>query len=98
MHVVAVRFELAVRESSSLKEKRSRVRPIVDRIRNRHHLSVSEVDHQDDHHRATIAVAVVAPTEKRALELLTAAERVVWAGDVEVIDSTRAWMDLTDVD
>ena len=80
----------------SLKDKRSRIRPIIDRIRDRLHLSVSEVDHQDDHERATIAVAVVAPSERRALELLTSAERVVWAADVEVIESVRTWMDLTD--
>ncbi|MFI5043770.1 MAG: DUF503 domain-containing protein [Acidimicrobiales bacterium] len=96
MQVVAVRFELLVRGASSLKEKRARIRPILDRIRDRHHLSVSEVDHQDDWDRSTIAVAVVAPTERRALELLTSAERVVWAADVEVLDSARTWLDLTD--
>jgi uncharacterized protein len=98
VQVVAVRFELLLRDTRSLKDKRARIRPIMDRIRDRHHLSVSEVAHQDDRERATIGVAVVAPTEKRALEMLTSAERVVWAADVEVLDSVRTWMDFSDSD
>ena len=93
MVVIAARFELRLRDVASLKEKRSRVRPIVERIRVRHHLSVSEVDHQDDLHLATVGVAVVAPTAKRATELMDGVDRLVWAADgVEVIEAVRSWV------
>ncbi len=43
-------------EARSLKEKRGSVRPLVERIRNRHHVLVVEAGHQDLHQRATLAI------------------------------------------
>ncbi len=65
MHAAAVCFELRVPESRSLKAKRAAVRPIVDGLRHRFHVSVAEVDHQDAWQRAAIAVAVVAESSRQ---------------------------------
>ncbi len=94
MQAAVVHFTLRLRGSRSLKEKRARVRPVVDRIRHRLHLSVSEVGQQDSWDRAELAVAVVAPTAGRVEELLEAAEDVVWAAaDVEVLERRRTWLE-----
>jgi uncharacterized protein len=94
MHAVAVRFELLVRESRSLKAKRAVVRPIVDGLRHRLHVSVAEVDHQDTWQRSAIAVALVAPTDGRLRELLARVEReVAHAPGVELLDVETAWLD-----
>ena len=59
VHAAAVRFDLHVPESRSLKAKRAAIRPIVDGLRHRFQVSVAEVDHQDQWQRAAIGVAVV---------------------------------------
>jgi len=46
--VLVSRYELRLPGVRSLKEKRSRIRPVTDRVRHRHHLSVAEVDRQDE--------------------------------------------------
>ena len=94
MHAAAVRFELFVPESRSLKQKRAVLRPIVDGLRHRLRVSVAEVDHQDTWQRAAIAVALVAPTDGRLRELLASVERLVaHAPGVELLDVETAWLD-----
>lgn len=63
MLVALQRFDLRIRESHSLKQKRHVVKSLTAAIRQRFNVSVSEVDHQDLWQRATIAVASVAGQE-----------------------------------
>lgn len=94
MHAAAVCFDLHVPESRSLKAKRSVVRPIVDGLRHRFHVSVAEVDHQDQWQRAAIAVALVAESSSQLERLLDSVERfVVNAPDVELLDQQTAYLD-----
>ncbi len=94
VHAAAVRFDLHVPQSRSLKVKRQAMRPIVDGLRHRFHLSVAEVDFQDQWQRAAIAVAVVASTDSHLREVLANVERfVVSAPDVELIDVEVAWLE-----
>jgi hypothetical protein len=92
--VAALRFDLHVPESRSLKAKRAAVRPIVDTLRHRYHLSVAEVDHHDLWQRAAIAVAVVAESSRHLEEVLDTVERYVRSStEVEVIEATTAYLD-----
>ena len=61
MWACAIRIELRVPDSRSLKTKRSVVRPHIERLRRLASLSVAEIDHHDAWQRATIGVAIVAP-------------------------------------
>jgi uncharacterized protein YlxP (DUF503 family) len=89
-----MRFDLHVPQSRSLKAKRAAIRPIVDTIRHRYHLSVAEVDHHDTWQRAGVAVAVVAATEGHVLDVLDTVERfVAAAADVDVLSCERVWLD-----
>ena len=91
MHAAALRFELFIPESQSLKAKRAAVRPIVDGLRHRFRLSVAEVDHQDTWQRAAVAVAVVAGSDGRLREVLETVERYVdRAPGVELLEIERA--------
>lgn len=94
MHAAAVRFELLVPESRSLKTKRAAIRPIVDGLRHRLRVSVAEVDHQDTWQRSAIAIAVVAPTDGRLREILATVERhVARAPGIELLDVDTVWLD-----
>ncbi len=92
--VLVSRYELRLPGARSLKEKRSRIRPVTDRVRHRHHLSVAEVDRQDEAGRAVIEVAVVSSSPAHASEVMDGIDRLVWSADgVEVLDAERTWAD-----
>jgi uncharacterized protein YlxP (DUF503 family) len=86
-----------VPESRSLKTKRAAIRPIVDGLRHRFHLSVAEVDHQDTWQRAAIAVAVVAESDGHLREILERVDRfVASAAAVELLDVETVWLERED--
>lgn len=94
MTVLAARYRLRFPSARTLKDKRMALRPLVDRIRHRHHCSVAEVDDLDDVRLATIEVAVVAGAPSVAEERLDVLDRLIWsAADAEVVDSHRWWLD-----
>src|SRR5260370_42409059 len=91
MHAAALRFELHIPQSRSLKAKRAAVRPIVDGLRHRFRMSVAEGDHHDRWQRAAIGVAAVAESDGRLREVLTTIERFVERSPgVERLDVERA--------
>ncbi len=94
MHAAAVRYDLHIPQSRSLKVKRQAIRPVLDGLRHRFHLSVAEVDFQDQWQRAAIAVAVVASSDSQLREILANVERfVVATPDVELLDVETAWLE-----
>ncbi len=62
----AVRLELELKSSSSLKDKRQTLRSLKDRLR-RKNVSVVEADNQDLWQRATVEFALAA-VDRRAVE------------------------------
>ena len=94
MHAAAMRVDLYLRECRSLKTKRSMVKPIVEGLRRRHHLSVAEVDHQDSWQRTVVGVAAVAASHGQLADVLAGAERFIWSfPDVEVLDVETRWLE-----
>lgn len=87
VHAAAVRFDLHVPESRSLKVKRAAIRPIVDGLRHRYRLSVAEVGYQDQWQRAEIGVAVVAESDGHLRKVIDEVERFVErAAAIEILD------------
>jgi uncharacterized protein YlxP (DUF503 family) len=94
MHAAALRIDLYLRECRSLKAKRSVVRPLVEGLRKRYRVSVSEIDHQDSWQRAVVGVAAVAPSYSHLTEVLQEVERFVWSfPEVEVLRVDRHWIE-----
>lgn len=92
MHVTAVRFDLRLRGSHSLKEKRAAIRPILDGARNRFRVAAAEVAHQDQWQRSALGFAAVAGSVSQATDVLDEVERFVWSfPEVEVVASRRMW-------
>jgi uncharacterized protein YlxP (DUF503 family) len=94
MHAAVVTYDLHINESRSLKAKRAAVKPIVEGLRSRLHVSVAEVDHQDQWQRAGIGVAVVASSHAHLCDVLDSVDRFVWSHpEVDVLSSERTWVD-----
>ena len=94
VHAAAVCFDLHIPESRSLKSKRAAIRPIVDGLRHRFHVSVAEVDHQEQWQRSAIGVAAVSGTAGHLQDVLDSVERFVdRAPDVEVLEVETTFME-----
>ncbi len=94
VHAVAVRFDLRVPASQSLKSKRAAIRPVVDGLRHRFKVSVAEVDHQDTWQRASIGVALVDGSASHLEEVMASVERFVAnAAEVELLDTEATWLE-----
>jgi uncharacterized protein YlxP (DUF503 family) len=59
MHTGTLYVRLMIREARTLKDKRRIVRSLKDTIRNRHNVSVAEVDSLDNRQLAGIGFAMV---------------------------------------
>ena len=94
MHVLALELRLRFPQVQTLKEKRSMVRPIIDRLP-RLGVSVAEVDDQDVLQSCRLGVVMVSGSARQATETIDEAERLVWSRpDVEVVSAERTWMEL----
>jgi uncharacterized protein YlxP (DUF503 family) len=93
--VGALRLELMVEHSTSLKAKRSVVRHIVEVARRRFGVSASEVAFQDQWQRCALGFSVVAPSAGHVEEVLDKVERFVWSNpEVTVHSAARHWLEV----
>ncbi len=97
MYVGVCRLTLGIPESHSLKEKRRRVRSIIERLRVRHKLSVAETGFQDTWQTAEIGISVVSGDSTIARKLIDAAIDYVETEvhDVSIIEEDIDVIDLT---
>lgn len=65
MHVLILKMKLKVSWCHSLKEKRMVVRSIIQRLKNKFNVSVSEVEEQDIHQIVVIGITVVSSDGKQ---------------------------------
>jgi len=79
MFVGIVRIELHIPASASLKDKRSVVKGLKERIRSRVHAAVAEVDHLDLWQRAALGVVVVSRERRQVDEQLQSVRSLVHA-------------------
>jgi len=77
MVVGIVRVELHLPGAQSLKDKRQVVRSMKERIRERVHASVAEVEFQDLWQRAALGIVVVATDGGQVREMLQSARHIV---------------------
>ena len=78
MFVGIVRIELHIPGATSLKDKRSVVSGLKERIRQRAQAVVAEVDHQELWQPAALGVAVVSGTSHQVDELLQVVRNLVY--------------------
>ena len=90
MYFAVGRLEFLIPQSQSLKDKRAVLNRLKDRIRERFHCSVAEVDHQDLWQRGALGVALVVSGAEAGGNALQAIRRVVEEDPrVMVVDYAR---------
>jgi uncharacterized protein len=93
VYISLLTMELLIPWSRSLKDRRSAVRGLKDRLRSRFNASVAEVAYQDKWQRATIAVCVV-DSDRQQLEATMTRVRLLSeeAHDLEIADIRQQWL------
>lgn len=87
MIVGVMRVRLILREARSLKDKRSVVKGVKDRLRSRFNVSVAEIGRQDVRQQAELGLAAVANERRRVESVLTDALRhIAGAPGAELAD------------
>ncbi|MGH7475514.1 MAG: DUF503 domain-containing protein [Longimicrobiales bacterium] len=87
-----IAWELEIIGSQSLKEKRSVIKSLKDRLHERFNVSVAETDHQDRWQRAELTACVVASARQQAESVLQTADQLVAAEHrARIIDSYRTF-------
>lgn len=95
MHAAALRIEIRIPQSTSLKAKRSVVRHLVETSRRRFGVSACEAANHDLWQSAVLGFAVVASTASHVEDLLDRTERFVWSHpEVEVVSVSRHWVEV----
>ncbi|MEQ1856930.1 MAG: DUF503 domain-containing protein [Longimicrobiales bacterium] len=89
MVVASLTWELALPGCSSLKEKRSVIRSLRDKLRDKFNVSVAETGLQDVHARAEITIALVASDGTFAESVFQQADHLVEAHGGAVIVGVR---------
>lgn len=77
-------LELHLPQARSLKDKRRVVKSLIERLHQRHRVSVAETDFHDLHQRAEIGIALVAGGESEAGRLLADLRRTA-DGEIEAV-------------
>ncbi len=87
-------LEILIEDAHSLKDKRSVVKGLKDRLRNRFNVAVAEIDGIDTWHRATIAAVTVSKDRLRAEQVLQKVENDAanFLGGA-LVDTTVEWID-----
>ena len=70
------------------------VRPIIEGLMRRHHVSAAEVARHDQWQRAVVGVAAVAGSYSHLCQILDDCDRFVWSHpEIDVLSADRRWLD-----
>ena len=86
-------WELHLPACQSLKDKRTIVKSLKDRLHNRFNVSVAETAHQDLWQRAELTVCVVSNERGHAESVLREADRLVDGADgARIVDTSTSFL------
>ena len=87
MHAAAMRLELRMPDTHSLKEKRSKVRYLSTQLTKKFPVAVAEVGFQDQWQRTSLGVVAVAAQAGQLRRVMHSVERSIGArDDVELLE------------
>ena len=89
MVVASQTWRLTLPGCTSLKEKRSVVRSLKDRLRHGFNVSVAETGYQDVHQHAELTIALVASDGRLAESILDKADHFVASHGGAIVSSVR---------
>ena len=93
MHVLLIKISLQIPYAHSLKDKRSQIKSLKDRLSSRFNASVAEVDALDKWQQAVMAVCMVSNDRSYLDKQYSLVEAMVLEyTELQLINMTREWL------
>jgi len=93
MHVLLIKLNLQIPLAHSLKDKRSQIKSIKDRLSNRFNASVAEIDELANWKTAVIALCMVSNDKSYLDKQYSLVEALtIEYTQLKLIDITREWL------
>jgi len=93
MHILLITLELRIPLARSLKDKRSQIKSLKERIRHRFNVSIAEIDFLDDWQRAMLGVCIISNDKSYLDKQYSLIETmVIEYSELEISKITREWI------
>jgi uncharacterized protein YlxP (DUF503 family) len=93
MHILLIRLDLNIPHAHSLKDKRSQIKSLKDRLSSRFNASIAEIDALDNWHQAVMGVCMISNDKSYLDKQYSLIETLVLEyTELELIDMTRDWL------
>ncbi len=93
MHVLLIKLSLQIPYARSLKDKRSQIKSLKDRVSSRFNASVAEIDEHDNWQQAVIGVCMISNDKSYLDKQYSLVEALVLEyTQLELINVTREWL------
>ena len=93
MHVLLIKISLQILYAHSLKDKRSQIKSLKDRLSSRFNASVAEIDALDNWQQAVMAVCMVSNDRSYLDKQYSLVEAMVLEyTELQLINMTREWL------
>ena len=93
MHVILIKLSLQIPCAHSLKDKRSQIKSLKDRLSSRFNASVAEIDALDNWQHAVIGVCMISNDRSYLDKQYSLVETLVLEyTELELINITREWL------
>jgi len=93
MHILLITLELHIPLAHSLKDKRSRIKSLKERISHRFNVSIAEIDFLDDWQRAMFGICIISNDKSYLDKQYSLIETlVIEFSGVEIAKISREWL------
>ena len=93
MHILLIKLDLKITHARSLKDKRSQIKSLKDRISSRFNASVAEIDALDNWQQAVMGVCMISNDKSYLDKQYSLVETMVLEyTELELISMTREWL------
>ena len=93
MHILLIKLDLKITHARSLKDKRSQIKSLKDRISSRFNASVAEIDALDSWQQAVIGICMISNDKSYLDKQYSLVETMVLEyTELELINMTREWL------
>ena len=93
MHILFIKLDLKITHARSLKDKRSQIKSLRDRISSRFNASVAEIDALDNWQQAVMGVCMISNDKSYLDKQYSLIETMVLEyTELELISMTREWL------
>jgi len=93
VHILLITLELHIPLAHSLKDKRSQIKSLKDRISHRFNVSIAEIDFLDDWQRAMLGICIISNDKSYLDKQYSLIESmVIEFSGLEIAKITREWI------